>query len=64
MTKKDFAIIEMFLGRAIATNEHCEKCAFRHKDDRGYFCFFAYECLKDKNKYNVFKKRLDSNTEM
>lgn len=39
-------ILEEYLKEVIKNSYHCQHCAFSHPDEDGYFCYFAYACIK------------------
>ena len=57
MTEYDLIILDRFLRTRVAQNKQCAKCEFKHTVEDNCFCYFAFECLKDKDKYNYFMER-------
>lgn len=57
MTEYDLFILDRFLRSRVAQNKMCAKCEFKHTVEDTCFCYFAFECLQDKNKYNYFMER-------
>ena len=57
MTEYELIRLDSFLRTRVAQNKMCAKCEFRHTVEDNCFCYFAFECLKDKTKYSYFMEK-------
>lgn len=50
MTEERLQLLNDTLKILVKNDELCNKCIFKHKDDRGYFCYFAFNCFSNDNR--------------